>query len=316
MADAPTSSERELTRLASADLNLLVPLLAVLEERSVTRAAGRVGLSQPAMSHALRRLRLLLNDQLLVRQGSTMVLTPRAEELIAPVRRALHQSATILRPSAFDPALDDRTIAIALTTSTAFVLGPLLHSTLARRAPNCTLRLHTTNMDSANLFTEEGVDVVLLPEAFPSPHPRERLYDDRVVVLASPGMPADASALNLIESEPHVIFTAVPTGRTRSYEVLDAHGVSYTVRATSSDYLVIPHLLAASRGVAMHRYQVGVEFRASHGLRLEEFPFPMQSLGIDIVWNPWLVDSTYRRWLRTVLIEASEPLRARATDML
>lgn len=314
MSELAPASERELTRLASADLNLLVPLLAVIEERSVTRAAARVGLSQPAMSHALRRLRLLLGDQLLVRQGSTMMLTPRAEELIAPVRRALHQSAAVLKPGSFDPTVDERTISIALTTSTAFVLAPLLHRTLAARAPNATLRLLTSNMESPNLFTEEGVDVVLLPEAFPSPHGRERLYDDRVVVVASAGVRPDASALDLITEESHVVFTGVPTGRTRSYEVLDAHAVAYTIRATSSDYLVIPHLLAASRGVAMHRYQVGIQFRDSHGLRLEEFPFPMQTLGIDLVWNPWLVDDDYRRWLRTVLIEASEPLRARAAD--
>ena len=316
MTDARTSSERELARLASADLNLLVPLLAVLEERSVTRAAARVGLSQPAMSHALRRLRSLMNDQLLVRQGGAMVLTPRAEELVAPVRRALHESSRILSPPAFDPMVDERIIAIALTTSTAFVLGPRLQRVLARRAPNCTLRLVTSNLDSPTMFTDAGIDVLLLPEAFSSPYPRERLYDDRVIVIASPDVRADASALELITEEPHVVFTGVPTGRTRSYEVLDEHEVQYTVRATVSDYLVIPHLLTTWRGVATHRYQVGVEFRASHGLRLLEFPYPIQSLAIHVVWNPWLVDDQYRRWLRSVLIEASEPLRARAGELL
>lgn len=316
MTDARTSSERELARLASADLNLLVPLLAVLEERSVTRAAARVGLSQPAMSHALRRLRVLMNDQLLVRQGGAMELTPRAEELMAPVRRALHESSRILSPPEFDPAVDERTIAIALTTSTAFVLGPQLHRVVARRAPNSTLRLVTTNLDSPTMFTDAGVDAVLLPEAFSSPYPRERLYDDRVVVIASPSARPDATALELITEEPHIMFTGVPTGRPRSYEVLDEHHVPYSVRTTVSDYLVIPHLLATSRGVAMHRYQVGVEFRATHGLRLAEFPFPIQSLGVHLVWNPWLVDDRYRRWLRSVLIEASEPLRSRAGDLL
>jgi DNA-binding transcriptional LysR family regulator len=316
MADARTSSERELARLAGADLNLLVPLLAVLEEQSVTRAAARVGLSQPAMSHALRRLRLVMNDQLLVRQGGAMVLTPRAEELLAPVRRALHESSRILSPPVFDPMADERTIAIALTTSTAFVLGPRLRRALAERAPNSTLRLVTTNLDSPTVFTDAGVDVILMPEMFSSPYPRERLYDDRVIVLASPDVRPDASALELITEEPHVVFTGVPTGRPRSYEVLDEHQVPYSVSATVSDYLVIPHLLATSRGVAMHRYQVGVEFRASHGLRLAEFPFPIQGQAIHVVWNPWLVDDQYRRWLRSVLIEASEPLRARATDLL
>lgn len=72
----PSGSGRGLIGLTSVDLNLLVPLLALLEEKSVTRAASRVSLSQPAMSHALRRLRRLLDDELLVRQGGSMILTP------------------------------------------------------------------------------------------------------------------------------------------------------------------------------------------------------------------------------------------------
>ena len=76
--------------------NLLVPLLALLEERSVTRAADKIGLSQPAMSHALRRLRRLLGDGLLVRQGSGMRLTPLASELLDPLERVLHSTARLV----------------------------------------------------------------------------------------------------------------------------------------------------------------------------------------------------------------------------
>ena len=316
MSEMQSVPEPELAGLASADLNLLVPLLALLEERSVTRAAARVGLSQPAMSHALRRLRRTLGDALLTRRGGGMELTPRAQELITPIRWALQQSSEILRPSIFDPAVHTRTTSIALTTTTAFVLGPHLRRVFARRAPKGVLRLLTTNMESPTVFTDDGVDAVLLPEDFRSPHPRERLFEDRVVVLASADVRNDATALDLLTEEPHIMFTSQPSGRGRSYEVLDSLGVQYTVSTTVSDYLVIPHILATSRGVALHRYQVGVEFRQSHGLRIEEFPFAAQSLGIDLTWNPWLVDREYRRWLRSVLVEASEPLRVRATDML
>lgn len=302
---------RALSRLGSADLNLLVPLLAVLEERSVTRAATRVGLSQPAMSHALRRLRHLLGDQLLVRQGGSMVLTPHAEELIAPVRRALHEASRVLDPKPFDPAADDRTITIALTTSTAFGFAPLLSALLAERAPHVELRLRTSNMTAPTIFTDDGVDAILLPEALASPHPRERLYDDRLVILASRQVPVDRTPLELISGEPHIRFDGGPTFQARGYQLLDDEHVPYRVRETVTDYLLIPHLVAFSRAIALHRFQVGIEFRERYDLRMIEFPTPV-SLGIDLVWNPWLPHDAFRAWLREILHAAAEPLQVRA----
>jgi DNA-binding transcriptional LysR family regulator len=308
---ADSAMDADLARLASVDLNLLVPLLALLEERSVTRAAGKVGLSQPAMSHGLNRTRRLLNDELLVRQGRGMVLTPRAAELIAPLRQALQQTARIVSGSSFDPAVDRRLITVAMTNSTAFVIGSELSRLLAQRAPNTVLRLRTTSVATSAAFAEDAADVVLLPEAFPSPYPRERLYDDRWVVVASWNEPREADALELLEKVPHVFLDA-PSERLRPYEILDEKKIPYRVRQRVSDYLFIPHLIAqAGGGVAVHRYQVGLEFEGRFDLRVEEFPFPIEALGIDMVWNPWLAEGPFKAWLREILIEAAEPLRAR-----
>lgn len=307
-------STAPLARLSGIDLNLLIPLLALLEERSVTHAANRVGLSQPAMSHALRRLRRLLGDELLVRHGGGMVLTPRAEELLAPVQAAVERSAAILDPRPFDPASDRRQVTVALTTSSAFVFGPLLIETFARRAPSVVLRFQTTGGQSTGVFSDRGVDAVLLAEGFDSPYPRERLYDDRWVVLAgdSGGARQDRrSALELIEQEPHTAFVGEAGRLMRPYAILDERGVRYSVRTRVTDYLVVPHLVASVGGVALHRYQVAVELRETSGLRALEFPFPAPGLGIDVVWNPLRGDGAFRRWLREVLFEAAAPLRER-----
>lgn len=306
----PDSPDHGLTALSSIDLNLLVPLLALLEERSVTRAAARVRLSQPAMSHALRRLRRLLGDELLVRQGGTMILTPRAESLLGPVWRALNESSRALNRTPFDPATDDRTVTIALTTSTAFVLGPLLRAMLDEHAPLMTLRLRTGPVNSASVFTADGVDAVLLTEGLHSPHPRERLYDDRWVVLASPDIPKDLTALELLGGEPHIRYDAAEM-QLRPYEVLDREGIAYRVRQTVSDYILIPHFLRETRGVGLHRFQVASLFVERDGLRMVDFPFPIAPLGIDLVWNPWLSDDEYRDWLRGLLVDAAAPLRSR-----
>ncbi|WP_181809321.1 LysR family transcriptional regulator [Streptomyces shenzhenensis] len=292
-----------LDRLASVNLNLLVPLLALLEEQSVTRAAERVGLSQPAMSHALTRMRRLLGDELVVRHGSGVTLTPRALELIAPLRGALQQAAQIVDFPSFDPATDERVITVAMTNSTAFVVGPRLTRLVAERAPHATLRVRTITVPTEATFTEGGVDVVLISEAHVSPYPRERLYDDRCVVVAAPDTPPQASALDLLTTEPHVVVDT--DRRVFPYSVLEDEGIPYRVGLWISDFLLVPFHVARAGGVALMRYRVAATMRTLADLRIEEFPFPLPGLGIDMVWNPRLADRHFAAWLRALLYDAA-----------
>ncbi|MGC4914036.1 LysR family transcriptional regulator [Streptomyces albogriseolus] len=295
-----------LDRLASVNLNLLVPLLALLEERSVTRAAERVGLSQPAMSHALTRMRRMLGDELVVRQGSGVTLTPRAVELLEPLRAALQQTARVVNLPHFDPATDRRVITVAMTTSTAFVVGPRLARLLAERAPHATLRVRTFTVPTEATFVEQGVDVVLLSEGHHAPHPRERLYDDRLVVVASPDSPPEADALTLISTQPHIVVDT--RRRVFPYAELEERGMPYRVGLLSSDYLLVPFLVARAGGVALLRHQVATAMRELSDLRIEEFPFPLPGLGIDMVWNPRLADQPFLEWLRELLLDVAAGL--------
>ncbi|MEU1705341.1 LysR family transcriptional regulator [Streptomyces sp. NPDC005706] len=299
--DGEGTAASGLDRLASVNLNLLVPLLALLEERSVTRAAERVGLSQPAMSHALTRMRRLLGDDLVVRQGTGVTLTPRGLELIAPLRSALRQTADVVNFPSFDPAKDRRVVTVALTTSTAFVVGPRLARLVEERAPHATLRLRTFTVPAEATFTDNGVDVVLLSEGHFSPYPRERLYDDRCVVVAGPDTPPEASALDLLSTLPHVVVDT--DRRVFPYPVLEDHKIPYRVGRLSSDFLLVPYLVATAGGVALLRHRVAAAMRALTGLRIEEFPFPVPGLGIDMVWNPRLTDQYFVEWLRALLFD-------------
>src|SRR3954462_14569492 len=112
--DAADAMEGDPVKLATFDLNLLVVFEAVLRERSVTKAGQRLGLSQPAMSHALNRLRWLLKDQLFLRTPGGMAPTRRAEELAQPVRQALGELEAALDPEGFAPAQSDRRFGLAL----------------------------------------------------------------------------------------------------------------------------------------------------------------------------------------------------------
>ncbi|MCQ4210894.1 LysR family transcriptional regulator [Streptomyces longispororuber] len=304
MADDGTGTTGSgLDRLASVNLNLLVPLLALLEERSVTRAAERVGLSQPAMSHALTRMRRLLGDELVVRHGKGVTLTPHALELITPLRRVLQQAAHIVNFPSFDPSTDERVVTVAMTTSTASVIGPPLTRLVRRRAPRVTLRLRTFTVPTEATFTDHGVDVTLVSEGHVSPFPRERLYDDRCVVVASPDTPAGASALDLLTTQPHVV---VDTGRqVFPYAVLDEREIPYRVGQLVSDFLLVPYLVSRAGGVALLRQRVAEAMAPLSGLRIEEFPFPLPGLGIDMVWNPRLTDQYVVEWLRSLLFDAA-----------
>lgn len=298
------SEASNLDSLAAVDLNLLVPLLALLEERSVTRAAVRVGLSQPAMSHTLARLRRLLGDDLLVRQGSAMALTPHAGGLIAPLRHVLDQTARVVRFPGFDPATDKRVISISLTASTAIVVGGHVARLVAERAPHATLRLLTTALPDETAFTEEGADVVLASRPLTSSLRRERLYDDRYVVIAGrDAAPADATALELLRDLPHVMWEA-SRQRVQPYAVLEQHGVDYVVAQVVQENFLIPPLVAQVGGVAVHRHRIATAMSERFALRIEEFPFPLPGLGIDMIWNPRLSDESFIAWLREVLRDA------------
>src|SRR5580704_16106602 len=108
------------------DLNLLVVFDAVMQERSVTRAGSRIGLSQPAVSHALNRLRYMLKDELFIRAPQGMVPTPRAEQLWVPLRRALSEMELALEPETFVPQRATRTFVLAVNNFAAVLLAPSL----------------------------------------------------------------------------------------------------------------------------------------------------------------------------------------------
>lgn len=298
------ASEVELGRIASVDLNLLPLLLALLEERSVTRAAAQVGLSQPALSHALGRMRRLLGDELLVRQGGRMVPTERAEQLLPELRRTLQQASRLVASQPFEPATDTRTVTMGMTTSTAYLIGPHLAKLVHERGPRMTLRIRTIDFVSESAFTEDLADLILVSGAYETTQPRERLREDSWVVITGSTDSTDVGALDLLTTRPHIIFDGgrpfVP------YTVLEEHGISYTVGMRLSDSLLVPRFVSSTGGVAVHRRLVTETMSRYMDLRIAEFPLPVGSIGIEVVFNPWLADGTFKQWLRALLADAAE----------
>ena len=165
--------------LNSLDLNLLVALDALLREANVSRAAMRIGLSQPAASHALQRLRDLIGDPLLVRNGSRMELTPRALGLRAPLAQALDQVRGLFLPDAFDAASSDRQFRLMMPDLAVELLVPPLMAKITKAAPN--VRIDVVPWRGPAIFPADfarTIDMVIsIGNAFKGFH-RQLLYTD------------------------------------------------------------------------------------------------------------------------------------------
>ncbi len=179
--------------LNSLDLNLLVALDALLREASVSRAAMRIGLSQPAVSHALQRLRDLIRDPLLVRSGARMELTPRAQALRGPLSQALEQVRGLFIPDDFDAARSERHFRLMMPDLAVELLMPPLMAKITKAAPN--VRIDVVPWRGPAIFTAEfarTIDLVIsIGDAFKGFH-RERLYTDSDALAVRRGRPASA----------------------------------------------------------------------------------------------------------------------------
>src|SRR5580704_788952 len=179
--------------LNSLDLNLLVALDALLREANVSRAAIRIGLSQPAASHALQRLRDLIGDPLLVRVGARMELTPRAIALRGPLAQTLEQVRGLFVPDAFDAARSDRQFRLMMPDLAIELLMPPFMAQIAELAPN--VRIDVVPWQSSAIFTPEfarTIDLVIsLGNAFNGFH-RQLLYTDSDALAVRRGHPLGA----------------------------------------------------------------------------------------------------------------------------
>jgi DNA-binding transcriptional LysR family regulator len=173
------------------DLNLLVALDALLLEASVSRAAMRIGLSQPATSHALQRLRDLIGDPLLVRSGARMELTPRAQALRGPLAQALDQIRSLFIPDDFDAGRSERRFRLMMPDLAVELLMPPLMEKITQLAPN--LRIDVVPWRGPAIFTPEfarTIDMVIsIGNAFSGFH-RQRLYTDSDALAVRRGHPA------------------------------------------------------------------------------------------------------------------------------
>lgn len=303
--------------LRSVDLNLLVALDVLVHERSVTRAARRMGLSQPAMSHALGRLRRLLDDRVLVRSGRGMVPTARVAELVGPVRKALTDLQGVLGERApFDPAASERVFRLAAMDHAWVVLVPDLARLLAREAPGVRLDLLPYADATASDLESGAVDAAVL--AGPRHgrgvgFRRAELYDDHFDCLVRRGHPGVGRRLTLKRylALGHVL--ASPRARRGGIvdQALQRRGLTRRVHVIVPHFAAAPFVVARTDLVATLPRGVARPFAEMLDLELYPPPFSFQSGPWYLVWHERTLGDPALAWLRTQILERSRALQGR-----
>jgi DNA-binding transcriptional LysR family regulator len=292
------------TRLQRVDLNLLVALAVLLEERHVSRAADRIGLSQPATSRALQRLRDTLDDELLVRTRDGYQLTPRAERIRSELALIVPRLEILFGGESFDPATATDRFRIAGTDYATSVLGPGLCRRLHEQAPGASLHFSTWDAGAIE-HVERGLVDLTFYGFPPGPSVRsELLYEERFGCLMSADHPlADHASLSLTEylSTAHVLVE-VQHGETPAIDrALTGLGrtrrVALTVPYHSAAVLAVP----GTPLVATLPERMLATAAHDPAVRIVGAPAEIDTMPYLMVWHPRLDDDPAQRWLRDLV---------------
>jgi DNA-binding transcriptional LysR family regulator len=301
-------------RLSNLDLNLFLVLDTVLAEGSVTRASKKLSVTQSAVSNALNRLRDLLGDPLLVRNGRGLVPTPRAKELAPVMRRAMVELQAAIDGTEFDPQRSTRQFTLAWSDAQTIAHLPALLPLFEKNLPNATLRIVTVDyLIATNGLAQGDVDVAVGPEqaAYP-PLLFEPMYSEGVVLAARRDHAKVVGCL-LREQFDEVEFVDIQlalgqggVGNLLMTELLARHGLSWRVG------MVVPEFTAAAHAAAASDYVVGLPARAARAfceflpLQLIELPafLNQPTMNMALMWHPRTDEDAGARFFRRLVLEA------------
>jgi len=293
--------------LRDVDLNLLVAFEALMQTRSVTKAAEQLRVGQPSASHALKRLRDLLDDPLFVRTPAGMTPTPRALALAEPIRAILTNiQTTLFAGPSFDPSRETRIFRIGATDYAQSVIADPLLSVLQKHAPGCRLILTATDCGVAGRSLERGeIDLAVgaFPEVVSATHRsvlyRERyecVFDAKACKVRGPISRAQWLAL------PHIIMSTRGDYSGPLDDVLKAFGERRDVTVSTPNFLAIPYLLQGKPLVAALPTRLAKTCRARLGLATCAVPFDTPEFDVTMIWNARTANEPGASWLRDQIV--------------
>ena len=300
------------------DLNLLLAFEALMAERSVTRAAERMSVGQPAMSASLARLRKFFGDPLLVRDGRALVPTPRALELTASFAEALDLIDAELRASrGFDPRTARRTFTVMASDYVLLLLlGPLV-AELEAEAPDVRLNIRPVAADYAEWIDRPQLDLMILPEEVAEPRARSaRLFSDRLVCAVDGGHPDVGERL----TEEQFRTLPLVTYRGTFLDPMIEHrfrelSIDRSTAVGTESIVIQPLVLAGTRMMALIPERLGRHFAEQAGIRLLDPPYPLAPLNLAMFWASRAGRDPGHRWLRDRVLQAAAALAGPAESI-
>lgn len=297
--------------LRAVDLNLLVVFDALVSERSVTRAAERLHLTQPAVSHALSRLRATFADPLFVRTPAGLEPTAPALRLAGRIAAVLDEIGSIMTPSdGFDPAISTRRFTVGMSDYAAFVILPKLAARVREAAPSARLVVRHTS-HALGLAMLESREAELIVGSFPPPPARfeaQLLFKEGFLCAARGGHPAFARRLTLGAylglDHLHVSLNGEPAGYID--EVLRQRKHRREVALTVGHFLVAPAILAATDLVATEPRRVLRPAAARWGLESQPPPLDLPAFDVVQMWPRRLGSDEGGTWLRRQVADVAD----------
>lgn len=301
---------------SNIDVRLLRVFLALMAERSVSRAADRLGITQPAVSQTLARLRALFADPLLLRSRGGMIATERAQELEGSVRAILAEYERMLAPpDKFDPASSTRRFVITAPEYAEHLLVPKLLAQLRSEAPRVRVEVRAPQPERAVELLENGeVDVrVAWLVAPPSSLRSMPLFQDRIVCMASREHPQIRGSISLDQflGLPHIrpLATARPTSARVLDEAIEREGRKLEQTFYVQNFLTIPSILAGTDMISTLPSRLAATFTAQHSLQVLEPPLRLPRVRYAAYWHERSQKDSGHRWFRGMLLNAARNFR-------
>jgi DNA-binding transcriptional LysR family regulator len=298
--------------LTQLDLNLLMTLHALLKERSVTRAGETLGLSQSATSHALKRLRKLFDDPLLVRTSQGMIPTPRAENLVEPLQQILSKIEQLIQTPTFDPKTAEGTIQITATDYATVVILPTILKRIAEEAPHLDIECHHWREDTLESLRNGAIDLALGGQNPPDSNEFDfqQLFVEDFVSIVRADHPATQSEFNIetFLSWPHVLITVTNSRMTYIDEMLGK------LQGKRRIFLRLPHFLSAVLIVAKTDLiltlprRLAMLFTEFANLSVLDSPIELDNFNYIQVWHKRRQHEPMHTWLRELIASQTQKI--------
>jgi DNA-binding transcriptional LysR family regulator len=295
------------THIVRSNLNLLASFQALIEERSVTRAANRLFLSQPAMSRALDKLQEMFNDKLLVRTRKGLEPTRRALHIYSQLEQALPAVEAVLRGEEFNSAESTDYFRIAMTDNVALTLLPALMKAIVRQAPGVRVEVFAWDDTSFRKLETNALDLVIWVNEAPSPLRSEPIYRDKSVCVIRKGHPLGMrplTAKRYLQLE-HLVISLVGTQQGLLERALTRLGYKRNARLTIPFFAVAAAIIESTDMAATLPSRLAKRFVAISRTRSVPLSIKLPDICYIQVWHPRNHEDPAHIWLRQLIRRVS-----------